>query len=120
MAVALPAWAHHAHGNYTSASVDFDGVVTEVHALNPHSWIYVNRKDTAGTETLWVLEGGGATGLRRLETEGKGLRVGDKVKVRCFPLRDGTNGCLLGYMKHPDGVTYDHDEGCKPVTLAGF
>jgi len=120
VAAVLPTWAHHAHGNYATEMQDFDAVVTEVHALNPHSWIYVSRKDASGKEQLWALEGGGAGGLRRLETEGKALKVGDKVKVRCHVLRDGTPGCLLGYMKHPDGVTYDHDEGAKPVTLPDF
>jgi hypothetical protein len=28
---------------------------------------------------------------------------GDTVKVRCHPLRDGTNGCLLGFLKARDG-----------------
>ena len=120
IAVVLPAWAHHAHGNYALELTDFEGVVTEVHALNPHSWVYLNRRDGSGKEELWALEGGGAAGLRRLESEGKGLKVGDKVKVRCHPMRDGTPGCLLGFMKHPDGITYDHDSGTKPVTLEGF
>ena len=120
IAVVLPAGAHHAHGNYGLETTDFEGVVTEVHALNPHSWIYISRRDAAGKEQLWALEGGGPGGLRRLESEGKGLKVGDKVKVRCHPLRDGTPGCLLGFMKHPDGITYDHDSGTRPVTLEGF
>ena len=120
IAVVLPASAHHAHGNYDVATTDFEGVVTEVHALNPHSWIYVSRRDASGKEQMWALEGGGAGGLRRLESEGKALKVGDKVKVRCHPLRDGSPGCLLGFMKHPDGVTYDHDSGTRPVTLEGF
>jgi Family of unknown function (DUF6152) len=120
MLFVLPARAHHAHGNYEVEMVDFEGTITELHALNPHSWIYVSRKDAAGKEQLWALEGGGAGGLRRLDSEGKGLKVGDKVKVRCHALRDGSPGCLLGYMKHPDGITYDHDSGTQPVTLENF
>jgi hypothetical protein len=26
------------------------------------------------------------------------VRVGDQIKVRCHFLRDGTNGCLLGFV----------------------
>src|SRR5262245_61227324 len=109
--VALPAGAHHAHGNYQHDMKDFDAVITEVHVLNPHSWIYVEAKDAQGKKQLWALEGGGAAGLRRLESEGKGLKVGDRIKIRCHPLSDGTPGCLLGYIKHPDGIVRDHDDG---------
>ena len=120
IAVAFPAWAHHSHGNYQTETTDFEGVVTEVHALNPHSWIYISRTDASGKEQIWALEGGGAAGLRRLASEGKPVKVGDKVKTRCHVLRNGQNGCLLGYLKHADGITYDHDAGVRPVTLEGF
>ena len=120
VAVDLPASGHHSHTNYATETTDFEGVVTEVHAVVPHSWIYVSRKDAEGKDQVWVLEGGGPTGLRRLQSEGKPLKVGDKVKVRCHLLRDGSPGCLLGYMKHADGITYDHDAGVRPITLPGF
>jgi hypothetical protein len=120
VAVVLPASGHHSHTNYKTETTDFEGVVTQVHAVNPHSWIYVSRKNADGKEQVWALEGGGPTGLRRLQSEGKPLKVGDKVKVRCHPLHDGSPGCLLGYMRHPDGIVYDHDNGLRPITLKDF
>ena len=42
VAVVLPAWAHHAHGNYANEMTDFEGVVTEVHALFPHCLLYTS------------------------------------------------------------------------------
>lgn len=120
VAVVLPASGHHSHTNYTTETMDFEGVVTEVHAVVPHSWIFVSRKNADGKEQVWALEGQGPAGLRRLQSEGKALKVGDKVKVRCHALRDGTPGCLLGYMRHADGVVYDHDNGVRPITLEGF
>ena len=47
--LALPAWAHHSHGNYdvTTWSV-FEGTVKQVHRINPHSWIYLEIKDDKG------------------------------------------------------------------------
>jgi len=119
-AFALPAWSHHSHGNYTQETMDFEGIVTEIHALNPHSWVYVNVTDASGKVQPWALEGGGSRGLAELAKEGKGLKAGDKIKVRCHPLRDGSNGCLLGFIKHPDGTVRNYDEGAKEQQIEGF
>jgi hypothetical protein len=124
IAVALPAGAHHAHGNYALEYTDFEGVVTELHALNPHSFIYVKRTMPSGETQQWALEIQGLELIRKLEAQGKGLKVGDKVKARCHLLRDGSPGCLMGYIKHPDGNVYDYDKfppNLTPITtLAGF
>ena len=47
------------------------------------------------------------------------FRPGDTVKARCHPLRDGTHGCLLGYLKGPDGSVKNWDGGAVP-DLADF
>jgi len=119
-ALALPAWSHHAHGNYVNATKDMEGVVTEFHALNPHSWIYLEVTEAPGKSQVWAMEGSVAAPLLQLAKEGKGLKVGDKVKVRCHPLTDGSSGCLLGYIRHPDGTVRDYDEGAKETRVEGF
>src|SRR5437016_4871720 len=45
---ALPAWTHHSHGNYEDTFMDIQGVVTELHLVVPHSWIYLETKDAKG------------------------------------------------------------------------
>ena len=50
-ALALPAWAHHSHGNYSKEFVDLEGVVTEVHLINPHSWVFMVVTDDSGQQT---------------------------------------------------------------------
>ena len=45
---ALPAFAHHSHGNYVDSFTDISGTVKEVHLLLPHSWIYLEVKDPKG------------------------------------------------------------------------
>ncbi len=119
-ALALPAWAHHAHGNYTEETKDFEGVVTEFYILVPHAWLYVNMKDASGNEQAWALESDGPKdNFRQLVKEGK-VKPGDKVKVRCHPLRDGNPGCLMGFLRGPDGITRDFDQGGKEVKVDGF
>jgi len=48
VAFSLPAGAHHSHGNYLDTFKDVEGVVTEVHFVVPHSWVYLEVKGDKG------------------------------------------------------------------------
>ena len=85
--------AHHSHGNYESTFIDIQGTVTEVHLLNPHSWVYIEVDEGNGEKTAWALEATGRSGLARLGVTADYISPGDVVKVRCHRLRDGGNGC---------------------------
>ena len=105
----LPAWAHHSHGNYVDAFTDLEGVVKEIHFIVPHSWVYVEVKNAGGDPELWALEATGRGGLERIGVTREYVKVGDTIKARCHVLRDGSNGCLLGLLKAPDGSVKDWD-----------
>ncbi len=115
----VPLQAHHSHGNYdTTKWTTMEGKVTEVHYLVPHSWLYVEVKDQKGEPTVWAMEATGYGGLFRVGVKREDLKAGDTVKVRCHLLKDGSNGCLLGYVTpmHGDqarghGVERDWDGG---------
>ena len=97
--VVVGAAAHHSHGNYEMTDfTNLQGVVKELHLMNPHSWIYLEVKDAKGEATVWALEATSSVGLTRNGINRDHVRVGDTVKVRCHRLRDGSNGCLLGYV----------------------
>jgi hypothetical protein len=114
-----PARAHHSHNNYDTATwTTMEGVVTEVHRLVPHSWIYMDVKDAKGQTVTWALEGTGPGGLEKVGVKVNDLRAGDPIKVRCHLLKDGATGCLLGFVTpmHGDaarghGVEKDWDGG---------
>jgi hypothetical protein len=109
MAFVLPASAHHSHGNYMDTFKDIQGVVKEIHFVVPHSWVYIEVKDEKGQPQLWALEATGRGGLERIGVNREYIKTGDTVKVRCHPLRDGSNGCLLGFLKARDGSVKDWD-----------
>lgn len=97
--LALPAGAHHSHNNYAISDFTLlEGTVKEVHLINPHSWVYLEVKDAKGEAKLWALEATGPGGLLRNGIKREDVTVGDTVKVRCHALRDGGNGCLLGFL----------------------
>jgi hypothetical protein len=107
---ALPIWAHHSHGNYEDTFMDIEGVVKEVHLVVPHSWIYLEVKDAkSGEPQVWALEATGRPQLQKIGVTPDYVKPGDMVKARCHHLRDGSNGCLLGFLKAADGTVKDWD-----------
>lgn len=43
------------------------------------------------------------------------MKPGDTIKVRCYRLRDGSPGCLLGFVKAADGTVKDWDARNAPL-----
>jgi hypothetical protein len=99
LALALPSTAHHSHGNYDVTKwVPVEGTVKEVHWMNPHSWIYLEVKDDKGKSTQWALEAADPAAMQRNGIKREDVKPGDPIKVRCHRLRDGSSGCLLGFV----------------------
>ncbi len=114
MAFALPVFAHHSHGNYVDTFMDIEGVVKELHLVVPHSWIYLEVKAPNGELQMWALEATSRTGLQRIGVTPDYVKPGDTVKARCHHHRDGSNGCLLGFLKAKDGTVKDWDGNNAP------
>ena len=113
---ALPMLAHHSHGNYEDTFMDIQGVVKEVHLVVPHSWVYVEIQDAkAGEAQVWALEATGRTQLQKIGVTADTIKPGDTIKARCHHLRDGSNGCLLGFLKTKDGTVKDWDGNGAPA-----
>ena len=117
LALALPTWAHHSHGNYQKVEfIDLEGVVTEVHLINPHSWVFMEVTDDKGQKTEWGLEASARGDLERIGVTYDYIGPGDTIKVRCHPLRNGGPECLLGFLQGRDGIVKDWDgHGARPV-----
>ena len=113
VSLALPAWAHHSHVAYDLSKWYYmEGKVTQVQTMNPHSWIYMEvgeikdeagqvvkaARDEKGQPTVWALEAGSPAQIQRKGIKKGDVLPGDRIKVRCRPVRDGTNGCLLGFV----------------------
>jgi hypothetical protein len=86
-----------------------EGIVTEVHLLSPHSFVYLEVTNANGTKRMWALEASSKPQLERLGVNATYVKKGDKIKTRCHPLKDGGPGCLLGFVKGADGTVKDWD-----------
>ena len=97
--------AHHSHGNYEMTEyIQLQGVVRELHMVNPHAWIYLEVMQDAGDSEMWALEAGGLRALARNGISEDTISIGEPVSVRCHQLRDGARGWLLGFLTGTDGV----------------
>ena len=109
-AVTLTGWAHHSHGNYEMTQyTELDGTVTDLYWINPHAWVYMEVETEAGESVTWAMEAAGATTLTRGGIADDDLKPGDRIHVKCHALRDGSPGCLLGFVTTPDGVEKEWD-----------
>jgi hypothetical protein len=104
------AWAHHAHQNYfQDRTINLSGDVTEVHWFNPHVWLTLEVTDARGQKAVWMLEGTGIAGLVRGGWRPDSIKVRDKISVRCHPLKDGDEACLMGFVTSINGVAMDKE-----------
>jgi hypothetical protein len=108
--LSMPAWAHHSHANYnTDEFTALSGTITEVAWTNPHVWFYMDVADAQGRPRMWALEGGSPTSLMRGGWQRDSIKSRDKVSVRCHRLRDGSEGCLLGFVTNINGTAMDKE-----------
>ena len=84
--------------------IDVQGTVSEVHWINPHVWVYLDVADQQGQTTTWALEGGSVGELTRGGWTKESIEIGDDITVRCRATKDGTTGCLLGYVTSINGT----------------
>jgi hypothetical protein len=110
VAIGAPAWAHHSHSNYnTDEFTDLSGTVTDVAWTNPHVWLYMEVADDQGRPRAWTMEGGSVMALMRGGWQRERLTPGDRISVRCHPVRDGSAGCLMGFVTNINGTAMDKE-----------
>jgi len=88
----VPAWAHHAFAAEFDAKrpVHFEGTVTKVELINPHSWIHVDVKNPDGTVSNWMFEAGSPNVLLRRGFNKNTIPVGTQVVVDGYQSKDGS------------------------------
>jgi len=85
-------------------------------ALQRH-WRQPSVRRRAGAPGGGRLAGGYKLEARRKRPVGvtaETVKPGDTIKARCHHLRDGSNGCLLGFLKAKDGKVVDWDGNNAP------
>jgi hypothetical protein len=87
--------AHHSFAAEFDSTkpVSLSGPVTKVEWTNPHIWIYMDVKDSAGATAKWQCEMGSPNTLTRQGWKRDDLKPGDQIIIDGSRAKDGTNTC---------------------------
>jgi len=102
--------AHHSlAGVYDmKAEKELTGTVQKVQFVNPHGSLTIAVKGADASSTDWTFTLGSATALAGKQVGKIGpnaLHVGDEIKVKCIPAKDGHPLGFLKSITYPDGHT---------------
>jgi len=108
LASAVPALAHHGGGTFDlTKSVTYEGVLTKVELVNPHSWLYFDVKDPDGKTSHHRCEMRSVHVLARSGWTKDQFAVGHAVTVEAAPDRIDPNSCYLNTIRFKDGTHMD-------------
>jgi hypothetical protein len=104
---AVPVIAHHSFATEydSSKSVTLKGSVTMLDFVNPHSWLYINIKDSAGKVVSWGIELGPIRDLQHQGWSKTTLMPGTEVSIEAFLAKNGSKTANAKMVKLADGRT---------------
>ena len=102
---ASSALAHHSFAAEFDANnpITLKGTITKIDLVNPHSWLYIDVKDSNGKIVNWAIEMGSPNGLIRRGVTKASVPVGTEVTVNGYRAKDGTSTANGTTIKMPDG-----------------
>jgi hypothetical protein len=71
--------------------ITLKGTIYRIDLVNPHSWLYIDVKNTDGTVSRWNVEMGAPNALIRRGVTKASVPVGADVTVEGFRAKDGSN-----------------------------
>jgi hypothetical protein len=96
--------AHHSFAMFDSTKkLTVSGTVKEFQWTNPHSYIQLVAKDSAGKDVEWSLEMGAPMYLYARGLRPSSLKAGMPLSITINPLRSGQPGGVVLDIKTPDG-----------------
>ena len=107
--VAAAAWAHHSFSAIydLKQAVTVKGTIVQVRLTNPHSWFYVDVKNSAGAIEHWAFEAGTPSGMIRNGYKASVIKQGDEVTISGFHAKDpAQNMGMLRQLTTADGTVY--------------
>lgn len=102
------AWAHHGAGTFElGKSVTFQGTLTRIEFINPHSWLYFDVKEADGRTSKHRCEMRSAHVLRRSGWTKELFVIGQGVTIEAAPDRLDPASCYLYTIRFANGGRMD-------------
>ena len=106
--VPFVAYAHHGGGSFDlSRSVTYNGTLTKVELVNPHSWLYFDVTEPDGKVSHHRCEMRSVHVLRRSGWGKEEFPVGQPITVEAAPDKADPNSCYLNTIRFKDGTHMD-------------
>ena len=109
LGTAATARAHHSF----SAAFDMNkpvtvqGTIVQIRLENPHSWFFIDVKDSSGKIERWSFEAGTPSGMVRNGFKPNIIKKGVEVTIKGFHAKDpSSNSGMLRELILADGTTY--------------
>jgi len=100
--------AHHGGGSFDlTRSVTYNGTLTRVELVNPHSWLYFDVTEPDGKVSHHRCEMRSVHVLRRSGWNKEQFPVGQPIVVEAAPDKIDPNSCYLNTIRYKDGTHMD-------------
>ena len=107
---ALSAEAHHSFGGTydVEKKITITGTMVQIQLRSPHSFFYVEAKDSKGIVQRWAIEGAGAGQFAQQGVNKDAFKIGDPVEVIANPARspNSTRIRLIKITRTTDGRSW--------------
>ena len=96
LVLSTPVFAHHGFGHFLmNKKVAYDGTLTGIDFVNPHSYVHFNVTNADGTVTAMRCEMRAATVLRRSGWSVDMFKMGARIIITGHPHREDPSSCYV-------------------------
>ena len=116
--LAAPALAHHSFGMFNMlVAKHWSGTLTEMHFVNPHSYMEIDAVDETGKKSHIRCEMRAASLLRRSGWSPEMFKVGSHIEIDGHPHRTDPNACYTENFKIGDAPVMNRNDQLQTKAL---